>query len=71
MLIVSMFTTGWIHIKLGADEKEVTSAYQEILKRNPDEDGLKHYANTGMDLNDVKNDLKSSEEKKQLDSRYK
>lgn len=65
-LIASMFISGTIHVQVGADEGEIKSAYQEVLNRPADEEGLKTYLNSGKSIKEVKEALNASEEKKTI-----
>lgn len=58
--------------KLSQRESDISALYRTILNRNPDPQGLQHYASSSTSLQDIKSEMEQSPElkKKQVNALY-
>lgn len=55
-------------IEYSASDAQIKSAYQEVLNRQPDPQGMETYKNSGWGYEHIKEDLAKSAEKQSLDT---
>lgn len=62
-----MNVTPYIEARSNITRDQIVQAYREILEREADEGGINTYLKNGMNVNEVRNDLTNSAEKRTLE----